>query len=686
MRFQREMEAIGQLAHPNIVQAHDARDIQGTNVLVMEYVDGKDLAQVVECYGTLRISDACELVRQTALGLQYAHEHGLIHRDIKPSNLMLTILSSPSGREGGGEGIVKILDLGLALLGTDRRAGGELTSAGQPVGTADYMAPEQVSDAHSVDIRADIYSLGCTLYKLLTGSAPFSDPQYKTPAEKLVGHLKETPPPVQRLRAEVPAGLATVIERMMAKSPADRFATPAEVAAAMAPFAAGCDLVRVSAEAAATAGGAVARTQSPSATEPSAASAVVDTDPAGLPAKVKAGESTPAPKPEFSDLRRMKFQFGNPPGLWIAVGGAVLFAVVLLGVLIIKLQTREGTLIVKVDDPSAVVQVLNEKGDVLIEHRGENGSVTIGVAPGKGRLRLVKDGVQVFARDFSLVSGGKGTIDARLEPTPEPGPLEKQGEEGRQQPSPAVGLLDAKQAKEQQAVCAEQLGVPVEITNSIGMKLALIPSGEFQMGSPAEAIDAELRLHGYNGPWARLLPGELPQHRVRITKPYRLGVTEVTQEQYQRVMGVNPSKFQGDPNRPVEQVSWDDAVEFCRRLSELPGEKAVKRHYGLPTEAQWEYACRAGSTVPLQSKADPSARLEEEKILRDYGWFGANSDGQTHAVGQKRANAFGLNDMHGNVAEWCADWIQPDYYAKSPVDDPSGPPAGTHRVVGAGVG
>ena len=104
MRFQREMEAIGQLAHPNIVQGHDARDIQGTNVLVMEYVDGKDLAQVVECYGTLRISDACELVRQTALGLQYAHEHGLIHRDIKPSNLMLTILSSPSGREGGGEG------------------------------------------------------------------------------------------------------------------------------------------------------------------------------------------------------------------------------------------------------------------------------------------------------------------------------------------------------------------------------------------------------------------------------------------------------------------------------------------------------------------------------------------------------------------------------------------------------
>ena len=308
----------------------------------------------------------------------------------------------------------------------------------------------------------------------------------------------------------------------------------------------------------------------------------------------------------------------------------------------------------KVDDPGAVVRCSNEKGDVLIEHRGENGSVTIGVATGKGRLRLVKDGVQVAPPGFLPGLGREGDYRREARANPRAGPLEKQGEEGRQQPSPAVGLLDAKQAKEQQAVCAKHLGVPVEITNSIGMKLALIPSGEFQMGSPAELIDAELRLHGYNGPWARLLPGELPQHRVRITKPYRLGVTEVTQEQYQRVMGVNPSKFQGDPNRPVEQVSWDDAVEFCRRLSELPGEKAVKRHYGLPTEAQWEYACRAGSTVPLQSKADPSARLEEEKILRDYAWFGANSDGQTHAVGQKRANAFGLNNMHGNVAEWCA--------------------------------
>ena len=270
----------------------------------------------------------------------------------------------------------------------------------------------------------------------------------------------------------------------------------------------------------------------------------------------------------------------------------------------------------------------------------------------------------------ALVSGEEG---ATPKPRPGPGRLDKDKQD----------VLDAKKAKSLQAACARQLGVPVEITNSIGMKLALIPSGDFQMGSTKEQIEAELRLHGQDL-WTGRLPGELPQHRARISKPYRLGVTEVTQEEYQRVMGSNPSKFQGDPKRPVEQVPWDDAVEFCRRLSELPREKAARRRYGLPTEAQWEYACRAESTVVLQSAADPVARVQEERILDDYAWFDRNAGGTTHPVRQKRANAFGLSDMYGNVAEWCADWYQWDYYAKSPTDDPSGPPTGADRVVRGG--
>ena len=228
---------------------------------------------------------------------------------------------------------------------------------------------------------------------------------------------------------------------------------------------------------------------------------------------------------------------------------------------------------------------------------------------------------------------------------------------------------------------AKYLQVPVVQTNSIGMKLVLLPPGEFQMGSPKELTEEELRLHGSDSNadrWYRqYLPGEGLRHRVRITRPYWLGVTDVTQEEYQRVMGSNPSKLQGDPKRPVEMVSWDDAVEFCRRLSELPEETAARRRYVLPTEAQWEYACRAGTTTRWYSGDD-------EAGLADVAWFEKNAGGQTHPVAQKRANAWGLFDMHGNVFEWCQDWYDEDYYRKSATDDPAELAGGNNRVFRGG--
>ncbi|MGO9113782.1 MAG: formylglycine-generating enzyme family protein [Thermoguttaceae bacterium] len=217
------------------------------------------------------------------------------------------------------------------------------------------------------------------------------------------------------------------------------------------------------------------------------------------------------------------------------------------------------------------------------------------------------------------------------------------------------------------------------------MKLVLVPPGEFQMGSTRELIEEELRLHGGDGWYVDRLPGA--QHQVRITRPYWLGATDVTQEEYQRAIGSNPSKFQGDPKRPVEQVSWNEALEFCRRLSELPGEKAAKRRYALPTEAQWEYACRAGNMGPpyFSAQANPLPAAAEESFLNEYAWFNANADGQTHRVGQKRPNAWGLYDMHGNVWQWCQDWYDKDYYAKSDTDDPAGPPGGTNRAIRGGA-
>ncbi len=229
-RFRREVKAAAQLTHPNIVHAYDAEQAGDSHFLVMEFVEGTTLARRVEENGPLPIQEACDSIRQAALGLQRAWEHGLVHRDIKPHNLMLT-----------PQGVVKVLDFGLARLAGESRpslpspadaaapAGHLLTQMGMVMGTADYMAPEQATDPHAADIRADVYSLGCTLYYLLTGRPPFPE---GTILDKLLAHGQRTPAPP----SGVPAALVRVLERMMAKEPAHRYQTPAEVAEALRPF------------------------------------------------------------------------------------------------------------------------------------------------------------------------------------------------------------------------------------------------------------------------------------------------------------------------------------------------------------------------------------------------------------------------------------------------------------------
>ena len=191
----------------------------------------------------------------------------------------------------------------------------------------------------------------------------------------------------------------------------------------------------------------------------------------------------------------------------------------------------------------------------------------------------------------------------------------------------------------------------LDLGGGVQMKLVWIPAGEFMMGSPNDERgrrDIEER-----------------QHRVRITKGLYMGATEVTQAQYKAVMGNNPAHFKGD-NNPVETVSWTDAVEFCKKLSQR-----TKQAVRLPTEAEWEYACRAGTTTPFHfGETIPTGQV--------------NYDGRTTHVGSFSANALGLYDMHGNVCEWCADWYDKDYYQKSPADDPQGPPAGKGRVTRGG--
>jgi formylglycine-generating enzyme required for sulfatase activity len=204
---------------------------------------------------------------------------------------------------------------------------------------------------------------------------------------------------------------------------------------------------------------------------------------------------------------------------------------------------------------------------------------------------------------------------------------------------------------------------PKVITNTIGMKLVLIPAGEFVMGSPDSDKDAQ--------------EDEKPQHRVRITRPFYLGATEVTQGQYRAVTGQSPSFFKGSDDLPVEQVSWSDAVAFCNRLNERERGSLGGAMYRLPTEAEWEYACRAGSTTRYSSGDDPAS-------LSEFAWYHGNSDGKTHPVGQKRQNAFHLFDMHGNVWEWCSDGYGPDYYKGSSPSDPTGASHDSVRMMRGG--
>jgi serine/threonine-protein kinase len=234
--FMREVRAAARLMHPNIVTAYDANQIGDRHYMVMEFVDGPNLEQLVREKGPLPVGQACDFIRQAASGLQFALENHMVHRDIKPANLLV---QRAGGSARDTQCVVKILDFGLARL-HQRNPNDEpgpntiLTKENTVMGTPDYVSPEQARDLHSVDIRSDLYSLGCTFYYLLTGQVPF--PGGST-LEKLVRHGTEEVKPITELRADVPQAVSAMARRLMAKQPAERFQTPAELAAALAPYA-----------------------------------------------------------------------------------------------------------------------------------------------------------------------------------------------------------------------------------------------------------------------------------------------------------------------------------------------------------------------------------------------------------------------------------------------------------------
>jgi WD40 repeat protein/formylglycine-generating enzyme required for sulfatase activity/serine/threonine protein kinase len=334
----------------------------------------------------------------------------------------------------------------------------------------------------------------------------------------------------------------------------------------------------------------------------------------------------------------------------------------------------DGRRLVSGDDDHTIRLWDAATGVELATLRGHQGSVTSVAFSSDGRILASASAdktVQIWElEEASPAKPAEPPKPAKVDRNPVKVPPARP-----QEPPLAIAPFDADTARKHQEAWAEYLGVPVEFENSIGMKFVLIPPGEFDMGSTEEDVAElleEARAKNLPSWYIDRLPAEAPKHRVRITKAFWLGMTEVTQEQYERVMGANPSHFKGDPTRPVEMVSWNDAASFCEKLGQLSGEQATSVVYRLPTEAEWEYACRAGTTTRWYG-------TDEEATLQEQAWFDANSGRTTHPVGQKLPNAWRLYDMHGNVWEWCSDWWKRDY-ASTTVDDPTGPTAGSARV------
>lgn len=586
-RFEREMLAVGSLQHPNIVQAHDAGDVGGVHYLSMEFVEGQDLQKVVQDKGPMSVVNACKAIRQAAQGLAAAHKLGLVHRDIKPSNLFVTKQT----------GQIKILDMGLALL-SQEQVPAALTSTGQCFGTPDYMAPEQWSDAHTCDGRADLYSLGCTLFYLLVGHPPYPTETHRSAANKMKGHVMDPAPDLRAARPDVPEELDAIYRRLMAKLPEDRFESASELAEALAPFS--------------TRQGATTfrdRGSIPASDSLPATAAAIDvtrertTPNATAAADPFSSTSTWGPGANANESRTTHTApSARSSKRWLlAAGGAAALLLVLFLVLgvIIAPTDQSGT------RPKGTLQVDSE-------------------AP--------------------VTTNG----DAAPEEVQATSPVAKV--------AATTPMTPAGDSEE----------LPATFTNRLGMPFVKAPKGTGWLGG------------------RRGVPGD---KAVSIDHDFYLGTHPVTQGEWEQLMGNNPSQFsrfgtkseavrdlsdQDLKRFPVEFVSWDDAESFVQRLNahdQQPGWV-----YRLPTEVEWEYACRGGPIAQSESAFEYYLETPSNVLLPAQANFGLGDDGRPCAVGSYKPNPLGLHDMHGNVHVWCADRVPaPD---KSQTD--------SHRVLRGG--
>lgn len=640
-RFEREMLAVGRVTHPGIVQAHDADEADGIRYLAMEMVDGYDVSEVVAIYESktgkrLPLSVACEIVRQASVAIQAAHDAGLVHRDLKPSNLMLSF-----------DGNIKVLDLGLAMLDTKHSDSDGLTATGQVMGTVDYMAPEQAAETRSVDARADVYSLGATLYRLIAGQAPYSNDRFSSVIQKLTALASADPTPLKELRPKCPDKLVNLVESAMAKKLDQRIGTAAELAAALQSASDSAKLAQLA-----------AKLPKRKPVDRAALEATIDS--AGEPGVAASMPGPTLPSATVSPTA----DTDNTAEVTFSVD---------------SVQSKNNPL---ASLATSEFDTLNtgKKTDQLERTRKPSiPSWVWGLGVAVVALVVAIPWLSIGSPEPSIAP-----VESVIEKTPPPDrprPLAS-NKTPKIAPPLAVAPFDESDANQHQQQWADYLDLPrvkmVDLPGDRQISLTLIPPGEYTRGSSDAETDKFL---GWGTPAGlKDFSNEKPAHRVRLTSPFYLGTYEVTRGQFQSFLDTPSSDPEagtrlpetGD-NHPAVLISWNDATAYCEWLSGVSNFDIQ-----LPTEAQWEFACRAGTTTAFYHGENISL---VDKYCRGYGDAnGAILPRRPDPVGSRLPNAFGLYDMLGNAMEWCSDWYQPGYSSGDLVTDPIGPDTGTLRV------
>jgi formylglycine-generating enzyme required for sulfatase activity/predicted Ser/Thr protein kinase len=684
-RFRAEASAAAKIVHPNIVPVHFIGEDAGRHFFAMQFVDGESLEVELRRRARFPVEEALEIVEQCLAGLEAAHRRGLIHRDVKPGNILL---ERPSGR-------AVVVDFGLVRsTGVSTR----LTATGVILGTVDYIAPEQAR-GQIVDRRADIYSLGVLLYELLAGRLPF---EAGTPTAMIFKHAYEPPFPLEKAAPDVPEPVRGIVARMMAKPPDARYPSCSEALDDLRAFAEGRPLAAATVEAArdglesgaisadeggrpiddvllserlarlASAGpitrlrdwaATVFRRHAPamvhelrSTTQQVDAAVAVYVRRRKRLAKALAEarslaaemhEQEEANRRAAPDAAKRAAETEGEKAKWEALAQQATYEenAQSLGRQHDRQQQSIQEMDLELAKLDATVARLRSQREVLVARLRSAEARGARREEPRWRRRLATGALAAVV----VILGGAFLL-VRFPGRPQPGSEVRPAVPAVVRPAPASpqapGVLSEGEASRRL------------VTNSIGMKLALVPEGEFTMGTPKPEIDALATTPEAFGVFDEEHgPNECPAHQVYISRPFYLGVCEVTQGQFVHVMGYNPSKCAagpGDRSRyPVDNVDYHEAVKFCESLTALPAEKVAGRTYRLPTEAEWEYACRAGSQTHFAfgDKLD-SAQANflphgQSSLAKTPG--GHNVLRGTALVGSYRSNAFGLYDMHGNV-------------------------------------